>query len=83
LSDDTALLVKEKIDNTGKLNLKLFWRLIIILINNFYSILIIVETFEQNLINIQYDIASEFIEEQNNSQSRDLNNLEITEEGKT
>lgn len=83
MSDDTALLVKEKIDNTGKLNLKLFWRLIIILINNFYSILIIVETFEQNLINIQYDIASEFIEEQNNSQSRDLNNLEITEEGKT
>lgn len=33
-------------------------------------------------MNIQYDIASEFIEEQNKSQSIELNNPEITEEGK-
>jgi len=44
--------------------------------------LIIDESFDQNFINVQYDIASEFIEEQNKSRSRELNNPEVTEEGK-
>lgn len=76
------LVEKEKNFNTGKLNFKLFVRLIIALILFYICfILIKVESFDQNRINIQYDIASEFIEEQNKSQSRELNNLEVTEEG--
>ena len=83
MGDGATLVEKENIINPGKQNIKLFVRLIVTLILfYFYFILIIVETFDQNLINIQYDIASEFIEEQNKSQSSELNNPEVTEEGK-
>jgi len=87
LSDGTELVEKEKHFNTGILNFKLFVRLTIALILFYFCfILIIVESFDQYLINIQYDIASEFIEEQSKSQNRELNNPEnnpeVTEEGK-